>query len=95
MKHIAFERTELNGSRATYSFREAAPDVPLVEGMFEVDLERYEQMSAESGEDAIENAIYWLTPIQEDRQYWVGMKVFFHIYKHYLEHGTYIEKNDK
>lgn len=93
MNHVTFERTELNGNRAVYSFHEAAPDVPLIEGMFEVDLARYQQMSTENTGEAIENAIYWLTPIQEDRQYWAGMKVFFHIYKHYLEHGTYIERS--
>lgn len=94
MEEITFERTNLDGNRASYTFIEQAPGVEdaRVEGMFEVDLEQYQQLEVASDPEAVDHAIYWLTPIQEDRQYWVGMKVFFRIYKHYLTHGTYIER---
>lgn len=93
MNSITFERTDLNGSRATYTFREQqSPEGEVTEGMFELDLEQYQQLEAEGDAEAMDHTIYWLTPIQSDRQYWAGIKVFFQVYKHYLEHGTYLEQ---
>ena len=95
MNSVAFELVSMDDSRATYTFRELLPEeeAEAIEGMFELDIERYQQLEASGDTEAMDHAIYWLTPIQEDRQYWLGMKVFFRVYKHYLEHGAYIESS--
>ncbi|WP_036696918.1 hypothetical protein [Paenibacillus taiwanensis] len=95
MNHVQFERIAEEGSKATYEFRaEGASADEIVQGMFDIDLERYRNMEAEGHDEAMSQAIYWLTPIQSDQQYWLGMRVFFRIYKHYLEQGVYIEHQD-
>lgn len=95
INHVQFERIAEEGSKATYEFRAegAGPD-EVVQGMFDIDLERYRNMEAEGHDEAMNQAIYWLTPIQSDKQYWLGMRVFFRIYKHYLEQGVYIEHQE-
>ncbi|MBD8496913.1 hypothetical protein [Paenibacillus arenosi] len=94
MNNVQFQLQSQEGDTAVYLFQTMNHDHKQVEGMFEVNLPAYCKLSEEGVEDAEQQAIYWLTPIQSDEQYWSGMKVFFRVYKHYLEHRAYIGSSE-
>lgn len=89
--NLTFERVAMEDTQATYEFQGMNGDEPVT-GLFELNLKRYMELESEGSDEALHHALYWLSPIQSDAQYWAGMRLFFRIYKHYLEQGTYIEQ---
>ncbi|MFW5432945.1 hypothetical protein [Paenibacillus apiarius] len=84
---LCYRLQEMDGSSALYAYGQTLGDMG---GLFEVDFEQHHAMLARGESPAIEDAVYLIQKCPHDENFFAGMRVFFHIYKHYLEHGTYV-----
>ncbi|MCM3340113.1 hypothetical protein M3650_16075 [Paenibacillus sp. MER TA 81-3] len=86
---LCYRLQEMKGSSALYAYGQALDDMA---GLFVIDLDQHHAMMARGQSPAIEDTIYLITKCPHDENFFAGIRVFFHIYKHYLEHGIYAEE---
>ncbi|EJW17924.1 hypothetical protein M5X00_10255 [Paenibacillus alvei] len=86
---IHYQLRQLEGSTALYAYGTEACEK---QGLFEVDFVEYERMCQEGLVPSIEETVYLIRKSEHDPNFYGGIRVFFHLYKHYLQHGAYAEE---
>lgn len=87
---IHYQLKQLEGSTALYAY---ATEAGEKKGLFEVDFVEYERMCQEGQVPSIEDTVYLIRKSEHDSNFYGGIRVFFHLYKHYLQHGAYAQEN--